>query len=103
MIVPHLLYHCKTPPSVLHPALGLGAQERHRPVRLGHRNVQSRSTCVWSFSLKKRLRELGLSLEKGRLQGRFVAASQYLSFAYKKDEEIFARTCSDGIRDNALS
>lgn len=52
---------------------------------------------------KKRLRELGLSLEKGRLQGDFVAASQYVSVAYKKGEEIFARTPSDGITDNVLS
>lgn len=58
--------------------------------------------CLQLF-FDKRLRELGLNLEKGRLQGDLIVAFQYLSVAYKKDGEIFARACSDRIKDNVLS
>jgi len=54
------------------------------------------------FCYKDRLRELGLfSLEKRRLRGDLVAASQYLKGAYKKDgDKLFCRACCDRTRGN---
>ncbi|GAB0190054.1 hypothetical protein GRJ2_001470700 [Grus japonensis] len=56
------------------------------------------------LSYEDRLRGLGLfSLEKRRLQGGLIAAFQYLSGTYRKDEEeIFIRKCSDRTRGNGF-
>ena len=56
------------------------------------------------LSYEERLWELGLfSLEKGRLQGDFTVAFQYLKGAYRKaEEELFIRACSDRMRGNGF-
>ncbi|KFQ84419.1 hypothetical protein N337_04832, partial [Phoenicopterus ruber ruber] len=56
------------------------------------------------LSYEQRLRELGLfSLEKRRLQGHLIAASQYLRGAYKKDgDRLFRRACCDRTRGNSF-
>ncbi|PKU48845.1 hypothetical protein llap_816 [Limosa lapponica baueri] len=56
------------------------------------------------LSCEDRLRELGLfSLEKRRLQGGLIAAFQYLEGTYRRDGEgLFARPCSDSMRDNGF-
>ncbi|KFQ58259.1 hypothetical protein N334_03830, partial [Pelecanus crispus] len=54
------------------------------------------------LSCEGRLIELRLfSLEKGRLQGHFIAAFQYLKEAYKKDgDRLFSRACCNRTRGN---
>ena len=57
-----------------------------------------------NLSYEDRLRELRMSsLEKRRLQGDLIAASQYLKVAYKKaGEGLFTRACSDRTRGNGF-
>ncbi|KFQ48706.1 hypothetical protein N334_11532, partial [Pelecanus crispus] len=55
-------------------------------------------------SYEDRLRELVLfSLEKKRLRGDFIAASQYLKGAYRKDgDNLFSKACCDRTRSNGF-
>ncbi|KAK4832522.1 hypothetical protein QYF61_023854 [Mycteria americana] len=65
--------------------------------RVSERMTTKMISGVEYLSREKKLRELGLfSLEKRRLWGDLIAASQYLKWAYKKDgERLFSRACCD--------
>ena len=56
------------------------------------------------FSYEEGLRKLGLlSLEKRRLQGDHIVASQYLKGPYKQEgEQLFTRVDSDRTRGNGF-